>query len=127
MGKKVSKKKVPTVITEKSITTDGSLDVIKIGELLTSSIPSVRDDVCKVLGEGLSAMKPVVCDGQVFSETDYPTRLKYAEVIADILGERKEVVPKGDLHIHFTNVLQKIRQYERGQGFGRADVVEGEG
>jgi len=113
MTKKI--KKLPAKITTKSITTDGSLDVIKINELLTSAIPTVRDDVCRVLGEGLSAVKPVVCEGEVFSEVDYPTRLKYAEVIADILGERKEIAPKGDLHIHFTNVLQKIRSYERGR------------
>ena len=110
-------KSKPPKITKKSIVKKGGLpgelDIVKIKELLASEYPTVRADVCRVLAEGLKSMKPIVCEGEVFSEIDYPTRLKYADAITDLLGEKDKDAEKGEYHIHFTNVLQHIRQYER--------------
>lgn len=122
--------KVP--ITEKSISIPGTteLDIIKIKNLLLDKHPTIREDVCRVLSEGLKAMKPVVCDGQVFSEVDSPTRLKYAEIIAKILeGDMLEGASgkAGEYHLHFTNVLQHIRQHERVGALRVARPGEGDG
>ena len=73
-----------------------------------------REKVCRVLAEGLEAMKPVVCDGEIFSEVDYAVRHKYVETVLEVMGEKKFEIPKGELHYHFTNVLQLVEAYERG-------------
>jgi len=56
----------------------------------------------------------VVCDGEIFSEVDYAVRHKYVETVLEVMGEKKFEIPKGELHYHFTNVLQLVEAYERG-------------
>lgn len=101
--KEVAKKSPGELVLTKS----GILGMlVKGGEL--------RVQVCKVLRDGLSAKRAVVCDGEVMMVADSPTRLKYAEVILEVLGEKKKIIPTGELHYHFTNVLQMVEAYERG-------------
>lgn len=101
-------------ITEKTIMMNGELDTQKISELLLSEMTDIRRQVCQVLEEGLRSLKPVVCDGTLFSEIDYPTRLKYAEAIAEIIGDKKQEQEdqKGNnYHIIFTLIKQIQRDF----------------
>lgn len=86
----------------------------KILSLLSSS-GVTKERICKVLSEGLDSTKPIVCDGEIISyEPDYAVRHKYVETILDVIGEKRLVVPEGELHFHFTNILQLAEAYERG-------------
>ena len=73
-----------------------------------------KKKVCEQLAVGLMADKAVVVDGEIFYVPDIPTRHKFIETILDVLGEKKLIIPDGELHIHFTNILQQVRAYERG-------------
>lgn len=86
----------------------------KIMHMLNSEGVS-RGKICKVLAQGLNAMKVVVIDdGEAIETIDYETRRKYVETILEVLGEKKAPVDNST-HFHFTNILQQIRAYERGE------------
>jgi len=111
----MKKKSLAEPITKKSLMTNGELDTAKIRAYLLSDKSDIRKQVVTVLTKGLASMKPIVCDGEIFSEIDYPTRLKYAETIAEILGERKVSEKTDEVHFHFTNVLQQVLAYKEQQ------------
>jgi len=82
---------------------------------LLASEGVTKQKVCKVISEGLEAVKPIVSDGEIISyEPDFNVRHKYIETILDVIGEKKLVMPEGDLHVHFTSILQQIRAYANG-------------
>lgn len=86
----------------------------KVLSLLASS-GVTKEKICKVLAEGLTATRAIVADGEILEYApDYNVRHKYIDTILEVIGEKKLVIPEGDLHIHFTNILQQIRAYERG-------------
>lgn len=75
-----------------------SPNIPKILELLNRGTP-IAIKVCEVLKDGLRATKPVVVDGEIFAEKDFPTIHKYAETIIEILGEKKNI---SESHITLT-------------------------
>lgn len=82
---------------------------------LLSSEGVTRRRICQVLAAGLKATRPVVADGEILQHVpDYSTRHKYIETILDVIGEKKLVIPTGDTHYHFTNILSLVEAYERG-------------
>lgn len=111
------KKKVAKV---KKLSTDiSSGDVVKMSSEKVINLLSgegvTRQLICMRLFELLGANKPIVADGEIISyEPDNGSRLKAVELVLDVLGERRLQVPQGDMHIHFTNILQLIEAYERG-------------
>lgn len=111
MSKKKESKKdlVPATPPTKNVPTKK-----KVISLLSSS-GVTKKKICEVLAEGLVAVKPIVSDGEIISyEPDFAVRHKYVDTVLDVIGEKKMIVPDGDLHIHFTNILQQVRAYERG-------------
>ena len=111
-GKEVEK------ITPESITrADGELNITKIKNLLQSDYPSVRSDVCRVLMDGLKATKNIVADDDLITDPDYPTRLRYAQAIAELLGEGE--IKKSSVSVTVTVEEKEELAAIRGRVFNR--------
>ena len=93
-------------LDQSSIMTASEPDARKIKSILLDADKNIRAEIVSVLVAGLKATKSLVQDGDLWEVDDYPTRLKYAEVITELIGER--VTPEsntdGDLHLHFTRI-----------------------
>ena len=88
------------------------LSASKVLDLLTSENVT-KKRICEVISAGLDSVKAVVCDGEIHELPDYEVRRKYIELVLDVIGEKKAAVDPKEVHLHFTNVLQQVREYER--------------
>lgn len=104
----------PKKIAKKSSQAVKTLTPEKVMTMLEKS-GATRMQICKTLAEALVATKAIVADGEIIAnEPDTRSRLHAAEIVLDIIGERKLIVPQGETHYHFTNILQLMEAYERG-------------
>lgn len=87
---------------------EGTVGYKTLKELLDTA--EMKEQMQKVLSEGLKATKPVVVDGEIHDYTDFAVRRQYVDTVTDITGDKakKEIDVTSDgekLEIQFTNIL----------------------